>query len=192
MMQMPMRRGLITGLVALVAARRAHAKDSRPSGQVQEAPQDGQTYGRRNGGWVTVGTGRGGVTTSRFGHNVLDHGADPNGRADSVGAFEAAMMASGGGAYGKILVPLGAYRFSRSCNLDIINTRPIGGVQKAQAGYIFEGEGHTSTRFGTANSSSLIIGPPNDYAFKSTLNGSGNSFNSCIFERLHIQGSGYL
>jgi hypothetical protein len=139
---------------------------------------------------VPLGTGRGGVTTSRFGHNVLDHGADPNGRADSVGAFEAAMMASGGGAYGKILVPLGSYRFSRSCNLDIINSRPIGGVQKAQAGYIFEGEGHTSTRFGTANSSSLIIGPPNDYAFKSTLNGSGNSFNSCIFERLHIQGWG--
>jgi Pectate lyase superfamily protein len=136
--------------------------------------------------------GSGGTGTgSRFGVNVLDFGANPTGTNDSVAAFEAAMMAAGGGAYGLIRVPLGRYRFSRACNLDIINTRtpPAVGNQNAQAGFRFVGEGQTITRFGEIKSGTNIIGPPNDYAFKS-MDGQGNAFNSCVFEHMSVFGWG--
>jgi hypothetical protein len=107
MTQMPIRRGLITGLVALVAAPRAHAKDSRPSGQVQEAPQDGQTYGRRSGGWVTVGTGGGTTSAGVEAKNVRDFGAKGNAINDDRAAFVAAM--AGGGL---VRVPKGRYKIS--------------------------------------------------------------------------------
>jgi hypothetical protein len=61
-------------------------------------------------------------------HNVLDFGADPTGANDSVAAFENAMMATGGLAYGKIVVPLGTYKFSRSCNLEIMGVTTSGRI----------------------------------------------------------------
>lgn len=132
-------------------------------------------------------------TGSRFGVNVLDFGADPTGVNDSVAAFEAAMMAqanlvAGGGTpgnnYGEIRVPLGWYKFSRACNLDIAGP---------SVAYCFRGEGQAT---GHIQGGSLIVGPNDDYAFKSTGNDpnqpgvGGNVGNTAIFERLMIMGWG--
>lgn len=143
-----------------------------------------------------AGTGSG----SRFGVNVLDFGADPTGVNDSVGAFEAAMLASanatdrgipGGPAntYGLIKVPVGWYKFSRSCNLDVAvdangNPRP--------AAWRFEGETHSADM----NNGSMIYGPANDYAFKSgkptigDLGSNANVMHTAIFENLGINAWG--
>jgi hypothetical protein len=138
--------------------------------------------------------GGGGISSaSRFGLNVLDFGADPTGVNDSVGAFEAAMRAAAsrpgttGGVYGRILVPVGKYKFSRSCNLDLVSSITGHG----QTAYHFEGE--VQGQWG--QNGSAIFGPTNDYAFRSnigTLDGSGdiNVYNSMIFENLYIYGYG--
>jgi hypothetical protein len=145
-----------------------------------------QQAARPQGPARSGGTGTG----SRFGVNVLDFGADPRGVKDSVGAFEAAMMAAGGGAYGRIEVPLGNYKFSRSCNLDIMGTRFPN--SPGRAGFHFVGECHTFPRYGANQSSSTIIGPANDYAFKENnfSASQGNQGGSSIFENLLITGWG--
>jgi hypothetical protein len=169
-----------------------------PPGPVPEAPQDGKTYGRNNAAWSQITTGTGGApATSRFGLNVLDFGADPTGQNDSVDAFERAMLAAAqlsgtappgytAQVYGRIAVPLGQYKFSRACNLDIIQTLP---GKPTATGYHFIGE---ATRW---QGGSVIVGPPNDYAFKSTIfNVDGvsavNIFSTQCFENLFIMGYG--
>jgi hypothetical protein len=134
-----------------------------------------------------VGQGTG---AAPFGHNVKDYGALGNGYHDDVGAFESAALASGGGAFGLIKIPMGKYRFSRSFNLDIV-TQNGGAGFSAQTSFVFEGEGMTMTRFGNLKTGSIILAPPNDYAFKSTVNdGSANAQNLCVWRDLGIMGWG--
>jgi hypothetical protein len=135
-----------------------------------------------------AGPSGGGGAGNRFGHNVLDFGADPTGVNDSVGAFEAAMLATGTQTYGVIYVPLGRYRFSRSCNLTI-NHQPT-------TAFTFLGEGNDWTRRGAAGAGSTIICPPGDYAFKQVVDVlndpsvGANEFNTAGFEGLSFVGYG--
>ena len=117
--------------------------------------------------------GGGGGGGRPFGQNVLDYGANPTGQSDSVGAFEAAMKAARSAGYGLIKVPLGKYRFSRACNLDVVNS---------QYGVRFEGEANSVQRFG--NQSSTILGPSNDYCFKSTDAGNTAAGLQHVFQNL--------
>jgi hypothetical protein len=85
---------------------------------------------------------------------------------------------------------MGKYRFSRSFNLDIV-TENGGPGFSAQTSFVFVGEGATASRFGQLKSGSIIISPPDDYAFKSTVNdGSANPQNFTRWEDLAIQGWG--
>jgi hypothetical protein len=134
-----------------------------------------------------VGQGTG---AAPFGHNVKDYGALGNGAHDDVGAFERAALASGGGAFGLIKIPMGKYRFSRSFNLDIV-TENGGPGFGAQTSYVFVGEGATPTRFGSPKTGSIINAPPGDYAFRSNINdGSANAQNLCAWENLQFMGWG--
>jgi len=123
--------------------------------------------------------GGGGGGGRPFGQNVLDYGANPTGQSDSVGAFEAAMKAVRSAGYGLIKVPLGKYRFSRACNLDVVNS---------QYGVRFEGEANSVQRFG--NQSSTILGPAGDYAFKSLDAGNTAAGLQHVFQNLAIGSSG--
>jgi hypothetical protein len=139
------------------------------------------------------GGGGGSGGGSRFGVNVLDFGADPTGNHDCVAAFESAMMAAGGGAYGRVCIPLGNYALSRSINLDIINTRTPPHVlnRNEQTSVRFEGEGWTSTRGQQPMCGSTLMAPPNDYCFKSTANSSGTGNEDNLFSFQGLQFFGY-
>ena len=126
--------------------------------------------------------GGGGGGGRPFGQNVLDYGANPTGQSDSVGAFEAAMKAGGATttrprSYGLVQIPLGRYAFSRPCNLAVVGS---------QLGVRFQGECVATPLFGNGASSSTIIAPPGDFAFKNgdfgLAGGLLNSFEHMCFQ----------